>query len=117
MKIKVTPLLFILLSALTVILFVRLWVGAGSLPEIWELEKQIAEQSRQNNEQTSRNNELQADVSELGKSDAAIEDHARSELGMIKKNETFYQVILREDQPEPLNVEPEQDAKDNVEFE
>ncbi|MGB0847028.1 MAG: FtsB family cell division protein [Thiolinea sp.] len=108
MKIKLTPLLFSLLGILTILLFFRLWIGAGSLPEIWELEEQIARQSSLNDQQEKRNAALQADVSELGRSDSAIEDHARSELGMIKKNETFYQVILREDEPQPLKVVPEE---------
>ncbi len=98
MKIKTTPVLFVLLSLLAVLLFVRLWVGAGSLPEIWELEAQIERQTEQNTEQTERNKALATDVSGLSESGRkAIEDHARNELGMVKKNETFYQIILRDD--------------------
>ena len=93
----------------------RLWMGAGSLPEIWELEEQISIQTQLNKEQLEKNNELKADVSELSKDDTAIEDHARSELGMIKKSETFYQVILREDHPKPLAVIPEGKSKKHVE--
>ena len=115
MKIKITPILFVLLGILTLVLFLRLWIGAGSLPEIWELEGQIARQTQLNDEQARRNEELQADVSELSRSDNAIEDHARSELGMIKKNETFYQVILRKDEPAPLKVVPVDKPANHVE--
>lgn len=115
MKIKITPLLFILLSLLSFVLFLRLWVGAGSLPEIWELEAQIARQTELNKKQLSMNDELQADLTELSKDDAAIEDHARSELGMIKKGETYYQVILRNDETSPLAVMPEKKPKTHAE--
>lgn len=104
---KITQLLLILLSVLALGLFIRLWVGSGSFPEIWELEAQIAQQTKLNEEQLQKNNQLQSDVTELGKSDAAIEGHARSELGMVKKNETFYQVILQEDKQNLLMVAPE----------
>ena len=117
MKIKITPLLFVLLSILAMLLFVRLWVGAGSFPEIWELENQIARQERQNKEQAERNDELEADVSGLSRSGRkVIEDHARNELGMVKKNEIFYQIILREDEPaEPVPVIPEGKPANHVE--
>lgn len=104
---KITQILLILLSVLALGLFIRLWAGAGSFPEIWELEEQIAEQTKRNADQLQRNNLLQSDVTELGKSDAAIESHARSELGMVKKNETFYQVIMQEDKQELQMVDPE----------
>lgn len=115
MKIKLTPILFLLLSVLVLMLFVRLWVGAGSFPEIWELEEQIARQTRQNEEQTERNKELEADVSGISKSGlTTIEDNARNELGMIKKNETFYQIILQEDSA-PVPVIPEGKPANHVE--
>ena len=98
--IKITPLLLTILSVIAFLLFIRLWAGAGSFPEIWELEEQITRQKQANEDQQQRNASMQADVAELGNSDAAIEEHARSELGMIKSSETFYQVILRDDAPE-----------------
>ena len=116
MKIKITPWLFVLLSLLVALLFVRLWVGAGSFPAIWELEEQIANQTRQNEAQAERNNELQADVAGLtSRGRTAIEDHARNELGMIKKNETFYQIILREGKSESVPVIPEGKPANHVE--
>ncbi|MEZ5480470.1 MAG: septum formation initiator family protein [Thiolinea sp.] len=115
-KIKVVPLLYAILGGLALLLFMRLWAGAGSFPEIWELKEQIAEQTRFNQEQAERNERLEADVAELSKDDAAIEDHARSELGMIKRNETYYQVILREDeQAPPLLVDPDEKTGAHVE--
>ncbi len=107
---KVTQILFALLGLLALLLFIRLWTGVGSFPEIWELEEQIAQQKKANEEQSQLNTQLRSDVTELGKNDEAIESHARSELGMIKKNETFYQVIMREDKPKPLTIAPEPGA-------
>ena len=40
----------------------------------------------------------------LTKDDESIEDHARSELGMVKANETFYQVILKSDVDNAANA-------------
>ena len=105
---KLTRILFIGLGLLTLILFGRLWFGTGSYPEIWELQQQIKDQSRLNAEQEARNKRLEADVVDLTRDDATIEDHARSELGMVKKGETFYQVILKDDGSEqPLVTVPE----------
>ncbi|MEZ5451069.1 MAG: 2-C-methyl-D-erythritol 4-phosphate cytidylyltransferase [Thiolinea sp.] len=73
----------------------------GQFPEIWELKEQVPNRPVSIQEQAERNERLEADVAELSKDDAAIEDHARSELGMIKRNETYYQVILREDERAP----------------
>ncbi|PIE00587.1 MAG: hypothetical protein CSA79_03190 [Thiothrix nivea] len=104
---KISHILLILLSLLALLLFSRLWVGTGSFPEIRELEEQIARQAAENEEKQRRNQQLESDLNALGKSDVAIEGHARSELGMIKKNETFYQVIMRKDKQNLLLSTPE----------
>ena len=52
---KITRILYILLGLLALALFIRLWIGTGSYPEIWDLEARIAEQTRQNAEQAKRN--------------------------------------------------------------
>lgn len=75
----------------------RLWVGQGSYPDIWHLQQQIQIQTADNTEKTARNNQLKLDVAGLDKDSSVIEEHARNELGMIKQNETFYQVILKSD--------------------
>ncbi len=100
MRIHFTQVLLIGLSLLALVLFVRLWVGTGSYPDVWSLEQQIASQQQTNVEQQARNDRLREDVNNIGRDDDAIEAHARSELGMVKKGEIFYQVILRD------NVEP-----------
>lgn len=97
MKLTLTQILLLVLSVLALALFVRLWLGTGSYPEIWDLAGQIAEQKQLNEAQAKRNEQLQADVLDISRDDAVIEDRARSELGMIKRGETFYQVILNSD--------------------
>ncbi len=99
-NIRITHVLFAILSLLSLVLFVRLWAGAGSYPEIWDLQAQIRQQTRLNAEQQARNEHLQEDVVDISRDDATIEDHARSELGMVKKNEVFYQIILLDDEKE-----------------
>ena len=88
----------IVLGVLTFGLFVRLWVGPGSYPDLQRLDQKIAQQNAANDEQAEVKRRLQRDVVGLSKDDEAVEAHARSELGMVKQGETFYQVILRNDQ-------------------
>lgn len=71
----------------------RLWFGEANLRQVWALEDQIAEQQRENQQLTERNKRLEAEVNDLKKGLGAVEDRARSEMGMIKKGETFYQLI------------------------
>ena len=85
--------LIIFLIGLLLLLQFRLWVGDGSLSEVWELHQAVATQNTQNLEKLARNNALEAEVKDLKKGKAAIEERARSELGMIQEGETFYQII------------------------
>ncbi|MEN9500813.1 MAG: hypothetical protein RI964_98 [Pseudomonadota bacterium] len=103
---KMTRILFWLLGFIALVLFLRLWVGPGSYPDIWNLQEQIEAQNFANDQQAERNRKLQMDVNGLSKDDVAIESHARSELGMVKPNETFYQVILKTDLAAPVTVLP-----------
>lgn len=85
-----------LLSFLILILLLlqfRLWFSDNSLLEIWKLQQQISEQNTENAQLKERNAALQAEVKDLKQGMQAIEERARSELGLIKKGETFYQVI------------------------
>lgn len=71
----------------------RLWFGDGSLIEVWRLNKAVEEQMKANAELTERNKSLEAEVEDLKQGVEAIEERARSELGMIKEDETFFQAI------------------------
>ena len=76
----------------------RLWVGEGSLADLHALRQAIATQEEENARLVSRNQELQAEVQDLGSGLEALEERARSELGMIKPGEIFIQIIER---PQP----------------
>lgn len=110
-----TRILFWILGLLALLLFTRLWVGAGSYPDIWHLEQQKADYNNLNDLQAERNRKLEQDVISLRQNDTAVEEHARSELGMIKQDETFYQVILKSDTLPPQNVPPPSPDKQYVE--
>jgi len=85
--------LAIILGLLFLVLQYDLWLGEGSLATVWQLQKGITEQKQENQKITQRNDSLVAEVNDLKKGDAAIEERARNELGMIKKGETYIQVV------------------------
>ncbi len=90
--------LIVVLLLLLLLLQYRLWVGEGSLAEVHSLQQDIADQQAELEELRQRNRALQAEVSNLKQGLDAIEERARSELGMIRDGEIFYQII--EEQPE-----------------
>lgn len=85
--------LLIVLVVLLVALQYRLWVGDGSLAEVWRLHQAVEEQRAENARLRDRNQALEAEVRDLKTGSEAIEERARSELGMIREGETFYQVV------------------------
>jgi len=85
----VTLILFVLL----VLLQIKLWLGEGGFREVARLETRVEEQRQQNDELLKRNAELQAEVDDLRERLDAVEERARSELGLIKPDEQFYQVV------------------------
>ncbi len=78
---------------LLVFLQYRLWVGNGSLSEVNDLKNQIADKHEENDILRERNQSLAAEVMDLKLGHDAIEERARSEMGMIKNDETFYQIV------------------------
>lgn len=71
----------------------RFWFGAGSSGEVLVLESQVARQKQDNEGLQQRNDALAAEVKDLKEGEAAIEERARSELGMVKPGEKFYRVV------------------------
>jgi cell division protein FtsB len=107
--VKALTLIFVILIAL---LQYPLWLGKGSWLRVWNVNQQITEQKNKNAAFKQRNETLNAEVRDLKQGNAAIEERARSELGMIKQDEVFYQVI---DQPlptQPANQLPSTSAPD-----
>jgi cell division protein FtsB len=71
----------------------RLWFGGGGEREVAQLQAQVARQRHDNTGLQQRNDALAAEVEDLKSGEAAVEERARNELGMIKPGETFYRVI------------------------
>ena len=82
-----------ILVFLLVMLQYRLWVGEGSLAEVHNLRREVETQKEKITQLRERNLELRAEVENLKHGREAIEERARSGLGMIRENEIFYQVI------------------------
>jgi len=77
-----------------------LWAGKGGWARVWELDRQLEAQQRSNDAARARNVALAAEIRDLKTGFEAIEERARSELGMIRADEVFFQVL--EPAPSPL---------------
>ena len=85
--------LSLVLAGLLLGLQYPLWIGKGSWTKVWELERTL-EQSREGNAKLkARNDALDAEVRDLKEGMDAIEERARLELGMIRRDEVFYQIV------------------------
>jgi cell division protein FtsB len=87
-----------LVAALSIILLLlqyRLWISQSGVRGLAPLRAAVAAQAADNSRLTARNRELAAEVHDLKNGMTALEERARSELGMIGGNETFYQVVPR----------------------
>jgi len=82
----------LLLLIMIMALQYRLWVADGGMREVWRLRKEVATQVDENSKLKERNRNLAAEVLDLKKGRAAIEERARADLGMVGANETFFQV-------------------------
>lgn len=91
-------LLAILLLVL-IALQVKMWFGEGGYRDVKRLAVRVEEQAKENEALAQRNRELQAEVEDLRQGLLAVEERARSELGMVKENEEFYQVVPGEKAP------------------
>ncbi|HEU5399229.1 MAG TPA: cell division protein FtsB [Gammaproteobacteria bacterium] len=87
---RLLPLILLLLLAL---LQYQLWFGVGSVPDAMRLKSLADAQAAENAALVKRNATLEAEVADLKQGTAAIEERARTELGMVKKGETFYQIV------------------------
>jgi cell division protein FtsB len=82
-----------ILAAAVILLQYRLWVSDQGMREVSRLEASVAAQKSANREQRDRNRQLSAEVTNLKGGLTALEERARSELGMVGASETFYQVV------------------------
>lgn len=93
---RVQMLMAVLLLVLLGLQF-RLWVGEGSLAEVTSLKRQLSQQRNELRNLHERNATLRAEVDDLKKGLAAIEARARSELGLIRQDETYFQLLESDD--------------------
>ncbi len=85
--------LLAILLVLLVALQLKMWFGEGGYRDVQRLAERVEQQALENEALAQRNRELQAEVEDLRQGLAAIEERARSELGLIKEDEEFYQVV------------------------
>jgi cell division protein FtsB len=84
--------LMVVLVVVCALLQARLWLSNGGLREMWRLEAEVTRRAEENDRLAARNSALEAEVLDLKQGLAAAEERARTELGMIEDQETFYQI-------------------------
>jgi cell division protein FtsB len=87
----------LILAVLLLLLQVRLWVSDGGYRAAWRLDEQVVAQEVENEALRERNRALAAEVSDLKTGLEAVQEIARSELGMIREGETLFQVVELEE--------------------
>jgi len=83
----------LILIALLIGLQIKLWVGDGGMRDLRAIRERVSEQQSENAKLKQRNDALRADVEDLKHGRDAVESRARSQLGLIKPGEVFYQVV------------------------
>ena len=116
-------LLIIFLATLLVLIQYPLWLGKGGWLRVWDLDKQVQAAQKKNDELKARNAKLNSEVEDLREGTGAVEERARYELGMIKENEVFVQILDTKvgkpaagaaAAPKPDEAKPAQAAKQDV---
>lgn len=99
-------LILIFLTTLLLLIQYPLWLGKGGWLRVWELDQQVAAAHKKNKELKARNAKLDSEVQDLKEGTGAVEERARFELGMIKDNEIFIQVLDPNTTPAPVSITP-----------
>ncbi|MBI2318836.1 MAG: cell division protein FtsB [Betaproteobacteria bacterium] len=81
------------LAALLLALQYPLWLGKGGWLRVWDLDRQVEAQKDANAKLQARNGALDAEVRDLKQGFDAVEERARYELGMVKQDEVFFQIV------------------------
>ena len=82
-----------ILGALIVAIQFPLWLGKGGWLRVWELDQQVAAQRAQNAKLEARNAGIAAEVRDLKQGLEALEERARYELGLVRPDEVFFQIV------------------------
>ncbi len=96
--------LTLVFAGLLVLIQYPLWFGKGGWVRAWDLDRQVVAQKKTNDDLKRRNSGLEAEVKDLKNGLEAIEERARFELGMVKDNEVFFQVL--ESAPQSAATKP-----------
>ena len=114
------------LLAIVLLLQYHLWVSDGGMREVWRLRHEVAAQTEVNAQLKDRNRTLAAEVQDLKKGKSAVEERARTDLGMVGANETFFQVapltlevakpstLIARQTPAPADTDSESDAQSRL---
>jgi cell division protein FtsB len=94
----------------------RLWFGEGGAVATSSLQSNVERQAMENHGLQQRNELLVAEVENLKSGESAVEERARSELGMIKPGETFYRVVEAQAPVETAEDQPLDEATDPQEL-
>jgi len=101
-------LLLLCLALLTLLIQYPLWWGKGGWLHVWALQDKIAVQQSTNHALAARNAALEAEVQDLKSGTEAIEERARTEMGMIRAGEVFVQILPTEPSAPPAPSSPAQ---------
>lgn len=82
----------IILLTLLVVLQLQLWLGRGSVPDVWRLRQQYQTQITQNSQADLKLERMRAELRDLREGMEMVEERARGEIGMVKPNEIFVQI-------------------------
>jgi cell division protein FtsB len=93
--------LLAILIVVLILLQAKMWLGEGGYRDVQRLRERVAEEVQENAVLQERNDQLQAEVDDLREGLDAVEERARSELGMIREGEEFYLIV-----PSPEEVGP-----------
>jgi cell division protein FtsB len=87
------PWITTLLFSFVLLLQYALWLGKGSLPHLQMVEENLSQQKQKNGELRLRNTAMEAEIQDLKRGYDAIEERARSDLGMVKPKEILYEYL------------------------
>jgi cell division protein FtsB len=82
----------VILMVLLVVFQLQLWLGRGSVPDVWRLQQQYQMQVAQNSQAELKLERMRAELRDLRDGMEMVEERARSEIGMVKPNEIFVQI-------------------------
>ena len=99
-------LILVVIAGLLLLIQVPLWLGKGGWLRVWDLDQQVTAAQKKNGELKERNAKLASEVQDLKDGTGAVEERARHELGMIRDNEIFIQ-ILKPDDRKPDDRKPQ----------